>query len=250
LDASNRWSTYISGRSYIKKNGKTFYLENRKESIFSLIHQDFATNVLRELGIEEENEMVILDVGANSGQFAHGVKQLSSKHTIVSFEPNPEPRLLLELNAKQWSNWYVLPFGISDKLCNLELFYVRGKSGQGSIYEKNATLDLVGGNKEKISKILVKLLGPDEVFAKLKSYPKFDLVKVDVEGFEPEVLAGLARINYDYLLIETSNSRSGGITLEQVTQILNGQKKNTQLIKIFGSPQAAIQDVLFRVEQK
>ena len=194
------------------------------------------------------NPDTCLDVGANTGQFAHAVKQLSSKHTIVSFEPNPAPRALLEMNAKQWSNWYVFPFGISAESCDLDLFHVQGKSGQGSIYENNSTLDLVGGSKDKISKTLVRLLGPDEVFTKLKSYPKFDLVKVDVEGFEPEVLEGLTRIKYDYLLIETSNFRSGGITLEQVIQVLNAQEKSVKLIKIFGDPQGKIQDVLFRVD--
>lgn len=50
---------------------------------------------------------LIIDVGANTGQFARGMIDEGFREKIVSFEPIRECHNILVRNAKKYKNWHV-----------------------------------------------------------------------------------------------------------------------------------------------
>ena len=58
---------------------------------------------------------VVLDIGANIGQFVVAVKSFYPRAKIYSYEPDKDVFLLLKDNASQFHNTYVFNYGLSDK---------------------------------------------------------------------------------------------------------------------------------------
>lgn len=242
-----RWYLFLSGRLYYSKGGKIFHFEHRNESLFLPVHLALVSKISKELGLDRQDNVTILDIGANVGQFAFAAKQLIHNCTIISFEPNPVPRELLTKNAEKWDKWTIISSGISSRTGEMSFYFVPGKSSQGSVFRDNASLDFIRDKKHKIQETQVHMLGPTELKGILKNYAKFHLIKVDVEGSEMEVLDGLEYINFSYLLIEVNEARSGGITSEQVIAKLYQQNKAAKVLREYGSTESNIKDVLFQI---
>jgi FkbM family methyltransferase len=128
-----------------------------------------------------ETQDVVLDIGANVG-FYSCLAASRGKHTI-SFEPSP--RNLKFLYRNLWENKYsdveVFPLGLA------------GRCGLGRIYGYGGISSFVPGwaQARKAQSTLVPLTTLDTVAAGRFQGKKL-LIKMDVEGFELDVLAGAA----------------------------------------------------------
>jgi FkbM family methyltransferase len=123
-----------------------------------------------------------LDVGANVGYFSLFVHRLALNIEIDAVEPHPVIHNLLQANL--WAN------GVSAQIHNAALGDTRcllpmasppmnpGDSRVGA-HAANNRYDLV-----------VPVISADELFVGRT----FDVVKIDVQGFEPEVVLGMERI--------------------------------------------------------
>jgi predicted RNA methylase len=67
----------------------------------------FYANRSLEALLRQENINLVLDIGANTGQFAQGLRAWDYKGRIVSFEPLTEAHAQLCRNAKKDMNWMV-----------------------------------------------------------------------------------------------------------------------------------------------
>jgi FkbM family methyltransferase len=125
---------------------------------------------------------VFWDVGANigtvSGYFAHPRFKLSSLH---AFEPNPQPLRSLQSLFSGNPRCIVHPFGLGDKDQTLTLNLSSVGSSVGSIER-----DFHEGKQ-----IQIRVRRGDAVRKELR-LPAPSVMKIDVEGFEPHVFAGLA----------------------------------------------------------
>ncbi|HEV7926019.1 MAG TPA: FkbM family methyltransferase [Verrucomicrobiae bacterium] len=125
---------------------------------------------------------VFWDVGANigivSGHFAHPRFQLSSLH---AFEPNPGPLKTLQSLFSGNARCIVHPFGLGDKDQTITLNLSAAGSSVGSM-----SRDLHEGKQ-----IQVQVRCGDGV-RREQGLPAPQVMKIDVEGFEPSVFAGLA----------------------------------------------------------
>jgi FkbM family methyltransferase len=125
---------------------------------------------------------VLWDVGAHIGtvsaHFAHPRFKLSSLH---AFEPNPGPRKTLESLFSANSRCVVHPFGLGDKDQMITLNLASVSSSMGSM-----SRDFHEGKQ-----IEVQVRRGDTVRREL-GLPAPNVMKIDVEGFEPNVFAGLA----------------------------------------------------------
>jgi FkbM family methyltransferase len=124
---------------------------------------------------------VLWDVGANvgmvSGHFAHPRFQLSSLH---AFEPNPAPFKTLRSLLSNNTRCVVHPFGMGDQDQTITMSLSRGGSVIGSVVH-----DFHEGKQ-----IQVQVHRGDTALRELR-LPVPHVIKIDVEGFEPNVFAGL-----------------------------------------------------------
>jgi FkbM family methyltransferase len=126
---------------------------------------------------------VVLDVGAHIGCFTlKAAKEVGPEGRVVSFEPSSENFRLLTLNVN--SNDYS-----NAKLFNVAVGSAPGtaKLNLGSRKGTNSLLSDAGVEKVGIEEVPIRTL--DSIADELK-LTKVSFVKIDVEGFELEVLKG------------------------------------------------------------
>ena len=128
---------------------------------------------------------VVVDVGSNLGNHAVYLSTLFSK--VVAFEPNPAVYKLLEANVllNRRANIVTADFGLADRNGELEFFENQDGNlgGSGFLAPQSSGRYRTSRLKVRIGdEALAELMGPGE---------KVELMKIDVEGFEEQVLKGL-----------------------------------------------------------
>lgn len=138
----------------------------------------------------------ILDIGSNTGQFAVTLNELSRiKTRIDCLEPNPAPYKILTKNLRPGMRAFNI--GVSTINSQLKFYYEKNRTAIGSAFFENA------GEKSAVKTIKVDVTNN---VSSVTGRNVYDLVKVDVEGYELEVLKGLKNISTKYLFIEVSTS--------------------------------------------
>ncbi len=123
---------------------------------------------------------IALDVGANIGIISTWISRRSK--TVYSFEPVLKNRKRFKENIKvnQVKNVKLIPYAISDKIGKMNL-YLHESHGHHSLGKVNTS--------KVIGKKSVKVITLDS-FCEKNNIQNIDLLKIDVEGFEKEVLLG------------------------------------------------------------
>ena len=124
-----------------------------------------------------------LDVGANVGN--HTLYLASRAPLIIAFEPDPSlaQELRFRVSENRLPNVEVAGFGLGSITADLPFF--------ASPDHNRGTGTFVTGIHERTGQTAVVRPG-DEVLAE-RGDPSIVLAKIDVEGFEPDVLRGLTR---------------------------------------------------------
>ena len=131
---------------------------------------------------------LIFDIGANSGEKAAIFKKLAK--TVVCFEPYPFSVRTLK-SRFAWSNVKIIPIAISDKVSVSQMYVVEGLETLNSINSKQLTEVIKPvANGKNISTISVPTETLDMAIEKFGN-PEY--IKIDVEGNEKEVIAGLSK---------------------------------------------------------
>jgi FkbM family methyltransferase len=141
-----------------------------------VIQDGFGKDLWRFAEAHLKPDSVVLDVGANIGMTSCVFGQVAA--SVHAFEPNPDVYSLLEQNltANQLTNVRPHRLAVSDKMGVMNF---AGKSAFGRLTTEPSEL-----------KVEVRTL--DEIVDDLR-LTRLDLLKVDVEGFEPNVLRGGVR---------------------------------------------------------
>lgn len=146
--------------------------------------------------ISEKHPQLFLDVGANVGMSALSIFTVKPNAKIISFEPNPINYSHLDRIADRFDSFEYKKFGLSDKdeLLNLYSPIYRNKrvTGLASFDYKSAeksrlhskTIYFFDVNKKSVECITSEVKTLDS----LKLNP--DYIKIDVQGFEYQVLSG------------------------------------------------------------
>jgi FkbM family methyltransferase len=157
--------------------------------------------VTETLRAERTGPVSFFDVGANVGH--HSLFMAGVADKVFSFEPFEKVRSQFETNIalNGLKNIEVLPIGLGAEDEVLAFYPGEGANdGVGTFLESSATQHAV--------KYDLPVRRGDALFAE-RSFPKIDIMKVDVEGFEAAVFAGLReRIRRDRPVILTELSPS------------------------------------------
>jgi FkbM family methyltransferase len=180
-----------------KKKYKFFPIERIWVYERGLIHRSktLSKNYLLQ-NIKFRDNDIIIDVGANNGDF---YLCFDKKIKYYAYEPSPVVFSNLKYNVKN-QNLYNL--GLSNSENKKINFYLKDESGDSSILPIN--------NYTK--KISIETTNLDKELDKIQQ--RIKLIKLEAEGFEPEILQGLKKhLNLiEYITIDCGFER--GIKLE------------------------------------
>lgn len=168
----------------------------------------------------------VIDVGANIGQFAKEMRRTGYKGRLVSVEPLNEPYLQLKRNFRKDKLWTGKQFLIGEE-CRLARIEQWGDSSTSSVLEVSEEVLLTHsylrsrGSEEHQMKTLECFLNSDfdlEEFSNI-------FVKIDVQGYEDQVLFTLPLISHLISVIQLEASLldiyTGGSKLDSTFNLLN-----------------------------
>lgn len=148
---------------------------------------------------------LIVDVGANVGQFAQEARQLGYRGRIVSFEPLPEAFAQLQANAASDPNWDVHALAIGDAPGESDL-HVASNLASSSLRPPAHELTIAAPSIEFNEAQSVRLETLDAILPSFLDPKDRVLLKVDVQGYEDAVLRGFVEhlSAYSGILLELS----------------------------------------------
>lgn len=136
------------------------------------------------------NVDLVFDIGANKGQYAMGIMDAGYDKKIVSFEPLSTVHKALEEASKKYSNWTVAPrCAIGAQKEEIEINISANSVSSTLLNMLDAHLE--GAPESKIiGKERVSVIPLDEAAKHYINHEKNIFLKIDVQGFEQQVLQG------------------------------------------------------------
>lgn len=142
--------------------------------------------------LKEQEINMVLDVGANVGQFGQWIRQIGYKGRIVSFEPLANAHRKLSQVAEHDSQWTVVPRMALGAASGQIQIHVAANSYSSSILPMLASHTQAAPDSAYIDCETTTLSRLDDVLSPLQS--DRILLKVDVQGYEKAVLDGAATV--------------------------------------------------------
>jgi FkbM family methyltransferase len=148
------------------------------------IEQGYFERRIVELGID-----TVIDVGANLGQFGLACRREGFHGQILSFEPQPDVFEELEKITSVDSAWKCFPFALGDTESTVTLHKSAFSPSSSLLGIGKLHTDLMPFTKE-IAEVQVQVKTLDSVISSLDGVGSKLAVKIDVQGYESQVLEG------------------------------------------------------------
>lgn len=133
---------------------------------------------------------VVLDVGANRGQFAEQLRRdLDFDGRIISFEPLHDAFAVLQTKARPDTSWTTLNFALGNTETT-GLIHVAGNSLSSSLLPILATHTIAAPESVFIADEPIQIRRLDSVFEKMCASTDRVYLKIDTQGYEKRVLEG------------------------------------------------------------
>ncbi len=205
----------------INFRGKELYVHTKDVSMVpSIINQDYEELELNTYRTLLKPGMTVLDVGSNLGIYALiGSDSVGAKGKVYAFEPVPENIAILRKNVEhnKARNVTIVTKALGEKRGQTKITLAKDSIGTHSIAAKPGS-----------EKITIELETIDN-FVRDKKL-SVDLIKMDVEGYEGQVLAGGKKTigkGVDLLLeFDTGMLRRSGTNTEDLAESLMKLYKN------------------------
>ena len=145
--------------------------------------------VIHELGIN-----LALDVGANIGQWVGSIRKSGYEGTILSFEPDPRAVAALRSKMVNDPNWKLFETAVGERTSELVLYQFSEMTEGMSSLKRPLDLTALGqkivSSTDSITELSVPVRRLDDLLRDYDHENKKIHLKIDVQGFEMEVLRG------------------------------------------------------------
>lgn len=180
----------------------------------------FSSYCLNSIDFEEGD--VIIDCGANSGDLTLELKRRAPKMCYVCVEPNPEDFKVLKKNVDlETSECVNKALGERNEVLN---FYVCTENADSSLVEPPSYTEIIDVEVVRLDNLCNEL-----------GIKKIKLLKLEAEGYEPEILNGAAGVlNFiEYVAVDGGYERykDNEQTLTRVTNFL--LENNFKMVDIY-----------------
>ena len=149
----------------------------------------------------------VLDVGANQGQFGRSLRdECGFRGSVVSFEPFPDSRRILEEASARDPLWLVKPFALGDSNAQIDLQTFERSEWNSLLPPDSARLASVGRALVSTGSVSVAVRRLDGIWNECVGPDEVVFLKSDTQGHDLSVLAGAAGHLEDVqgLLLEAS----------------------------------------------
>lgn len=165
---------------------------------------------------------LVLDIGANEGQFASEIRSVGYKGQIVSFEPLSDAHQKITQAAIRDKNWAIHPrSAIGDYDGQVEI-NVSGNSVSSSILPMTEVHSSAAQNSAYVGSENVSITRLDSVAADYISPSDKYFIKIDTQGFEWQVLDGAT---------ETLKNAQGVLCEMSLVSLYEGQRLWMDMLK-------------------
>lgn len=166
-------------------------------------------NMLERYPAGDLENALVLDIGAHIGEFAIAASQYAGK--VICFEPDPAARSALIKNTAEINNIEVRPIALSNRTGKTK-FYVATEHADSSLFRPEVFTESIEIDAFRL----------DDLSISVEQYKRV-VLKMDAEGFEPEVLEGglkWIKSNLQLAAIDVAPERAGSDTYREVKSIL------------------------------
>lgn len=164
----------------------TGWIPNR----FKMLSGGYETFLVRSICEALPENGVFVDIGANVGYISRQIARRFPNARVFAFEPNPRIYPILQKNLKAFPRCEPFHVGLGAKEGSLEFFHSQ-ESCVGSFVPEYTRQHPSNQHQGPIAKSQVQVTTGDAALARVGS---IDVMKLDVEGYEPEVLRGMAKL--------------------------------------------------------
>ena len=145
---------------------------------------------------------LLFDVGANFGQYAMHTRESGYKGKIISFEPLPDAYEKILKNSKNDPLWTVHKrCALGSVISEMEI-NISQNSQSSSILPMNHLHSSAEPKSSYIGKTMTDVITLDSIFSSYRKNDEKVFLKIDVQGFESEVLKGLALNLKNFFAVE------------------------------------------------
>lgn len=167
---------------------------------------------------------IILDVGANTGQFVEMLMGFGFGGRIISFEPSLAAHGTLLQKSSAYDNWEIAPRAAIGKEKGAAELKIANNSASSSLLSQTNRMSVVAPFAAEVASEKVVVRPLDDFI------PKFDgsnvAIKIDTQGFESQVLLGAT---------ETLKFASVVIVELSVAELYEGQEPYYNIDKLLRS---------------
>ncbi len=193
----------------------------------SYYNTDQNAEARRQKLIESHDVGLVLDVGANHGQFGCELREVGFRGKIVSFEPIDSAFQVLKNEANGDSNWIVNNYALGDRE-KVEYINISKNSESSSLLPMLEEHLEAAPQAVYISKEEIQVRRLDDVFSGIVGQKKLNiLLKIDTQGYEEFVLAGakesLSQIDLIQVELSLTPLYEGAPDLIEMLNIMNSK---------------------------
>jgi FkbM family methyltransferase len=132
---------------------------------------------------------LVLDVGANTGQFASRLRQAGFGGRIVSFEPVTGSYEQLARNAAGDRDWECRQIALGDRDASATI-HLSGNSSNSSLLRMDEKFRRLDPSSAYVGRERIEVVRLDTIWHEIVRRDEHPYLKVDVQGYELPVLKG------------------------------------------------------------